>query len=276
MERSPGWRPYPRPGGLSGLILMKGGSCGSDQTTFLRLPMTQRLILTMFFYVPPTSSLTGARGPTWRHLRIRSGAGRMGLRRLDVAAGDGKVADEAGDGDRHDHRDPAGAEAGAAQRMRPAEVVGERGAQGTGHDVGEPEGGDRIEPEPRPEHGGNQDDEDEHDRRREIAQAQDAGREVAQGSAEREGGEHHGPVVGLTPPRDDAVDRQRALAAVPEPENQREHHGPEQRGAGVRDAGEQVQGVGHPGAEDRDGISQRPVGGRDVAAAPDLPYQRDD
>jgi hypothetical protein len=32
--------------------LMKGGSCGSDQTTFLRLPMTQRLILTMTFTYP--------------------------------------------------------------------------------------------------------------------------------------------------------------------------------------------------------------------------------
>jgi hypothetical protein len=27
--------------------LTNGGNCGSDQTTFLRLPITQRLILTM-------------------------------------------------------------------------------------------------------------------------------------------------------------------------------------------------------------------------------------
>ena len=47
IDRSPGWSPSPRPGGLSGLILMKGGSFGSDQMTFLRWPTTQRLILTM-------------------------------------------------------------------------------------------------------------------------------------------------------------------------------------------------------------------------------------
>ena len=52
IEMSPGCSPSPRPGGLSGLILTNGGSCGSDQTTFLRLPVTQRLILTMPFMYP--------------------------------------------------------------------------------------------------------------------------------------------------------------------------------------------------------------------------------
>src|SRR6185312_12119734 len=145
-----------------------------------------------------------------------------------------------------------------------------------GDHVGEPEGGDRVEPEPPPEHRGNQDYEQEHDRRREVAQAEDAGGEVAEGGAEREGGEHHGPVEGLTPAGDDAVDRQRALAAVPGPEDQREHDRPQQRGARVRDADEQVQGIRHPGAEDRDREGQRPVGGGDVAARTELPDQSDD
>src|SRR5439155_10574857 len=179
-------------------------------------------------------------------------------------------------GDHHAHHVPPGAEAGAAQRPGPAEVVGERGAQRTRHHVGEPEGGDRVEPEPPPEHRGDQDDEQEHDRRREVAQAENAGGEVAEGGAESEGGEHHGPVVGLTPAGDDAVDRQRALAAVPEPEDQREHDRPQQRRARVRDADEQVQGVRHPGAEDRDRVGQGPVSGGDVAARPELPDQGDD
>jgi hypothetical protein len=32
--------------------LMNGGICGSDHTTFLRLPTTQRLILTMLCIYP--------------------------------------------------------------------------------------------------------------------------------------------------------------------------------------------------------------------------------
>src|SRR5271165_6295407 len=218
IDRSPGWSPSSRPGGLSGLILTYGGSCGSDQTTFLRLPMTQRLILTMPLYLPLPSSITAARGPTWGNLRTHLQAVLAVRGRLDVAAGDRQVTDQYGHQNRNHHRDPAGAETEPAQRLRPAEVVGERGTQGTGHHLGEPERGDRVEPEPRPGHGGDQDDEAEHDHRREIAQAEHRGREVAQGSAEREGGEHHGPVIGLPPPGDDAVDRQRALAAVPEPE----------------------------------------------------------
>src|SRR5580704_4058436 len=186
IDMSPGCSPSPRPGGLSGLILMNGGSCGSDQTTFLRLPMTQRLILTMSCYLPAPSSITAMRGSAWGRLRIHPGVRREDLRRLDVAAGDGEIADQDRDYDRHDHREPTGAEADAAERVRPAEVVGERGAQRTGHHVGEPEGGDRVEPEPRPGYGGNQDDEEEHDPGREITQAENAGREVAQGGAERE------------------------------------------------------------------------------------------
>jgi hypothetical protein len=52
IDISPGWSPSPRPGGLSGLILTNGGSFGSDQTTFLRLPVTQRFILTMLVIYP--------------------------------------------------------------------------------------------------------------------------------------------------------------------------------------------------------------------------------
>src|SRR4029077_6327209 len=226
-------------------------------------------------YLPTARSLTAARRPTWSHFRIHWGAGGAN-RRLDVAASDGQVTDEDRDGDCHDHRDPSGAEASAAQRPGPAEVVGERRAQRTGHHVGEPEGRDRVESEPPPEQRGYQNDEEEHDGRREAAQAEDAGGEVAEGGAEREGGEHHGPVVGLAPASDDAVDRQRALAAVPEPGDQREDDRPQQRRARVRDADEQVQGVRHPGAEDRDRVGQGPVSGSDVAARPELPDQGDD
>src|SRR5262249_39528652 len=77
MDMSPGWSPSAEPGGLSGLILTKGGSAGSDQTTFLRLPMTQRLILTMPRYLPTTPLIfarrrLGSRGaecrPSGSHL----------------------------------------------------------------------------------------------------------------------------------------------------------------------------------------------------------------
>src|SRR5580658_6461422 len=47
----------PIPLSPSGLIFTYGGSCGSDHTTFLRLPTTQRLILTMFVYLPISRSL---------------------------------------------------------------------------------------------------------------------------------------------------------------------------------------------------------------------------
>jgi hypothetical protein len=36
-----------------------------------------------------------------------------------------------------------------------------------------------------------------------------------------------------------------------------------------------VEGIGHPGAEDRDREGQRPVGGGDVTACPELPGQGD-
>ena len=63
------------------------------------------------------------------------------------------------------------------------------------------------------------------------------------------------------------MDRQRVLAAVPEPEDDGQHHGPQHRGARTGDADEQVHaGIGHAGAEDRDGVGQQPVGRGDVAA----------
>ena len=158
----------------------------------------------------------------------------------------------------------------------PAEIVGERGAQRPGDHVGEPEGEDRVQPEPPPGHGRDRDDEDEQEHRRQVAQAEDAGGEIAEGGAEREGGEHHGPVVALPPAGDDAVNRQRALAAVPEPEHPRQHHRPQHRGRRVRQAEGQVQGVGYAGAEDRDRVGQEPVGGGGVAAGPELPDQPDD
>src|SRR4029077_1693153 len=100
-------------------------------------------------YLPTASSITAGARLTWSHFRVHPGAGGAN-RRLDVAAGDGQVTDEDRDDDHHNHRDPSGAEAGAAQRPGPAEVVGERRAQRTGHHVGEPEGRARVGSDPPP------------------------------------------------------------------------------------------------------------------------------
>src|SRR5277367_1991122 len=51
---------------------------------------------------------------------------RLHRRLLDVASGEGEVADAEGDRDRHDHGDPAVPEAGPAGRRGLAEVVGDR------------------------------------------------------------------------------------------------------------------------------------------------------
>ena len=101
-------------------------------------------------------------------------------------------------------------------------------------------------------------------------------REVPERGAQGEGGEDRGPVVQLAAARGDAVDRQRPLAAVPLPEDDREHHGPQERRAGVGDADLQVHRVGHAGAENRDRQRQEPVGRGDVAAGAQLHPQGDD
>src|ERR1700685_2753110 len=105
----------------------------------------------MSVYVPVPPSITAPRRPTRSYLRTQSQVGLAVRGRLDVMAGDGQIADQYGHQRRHHHRDPAGAETEPAQRLRPAEVVGERCTQGTSHHVGEPEGDDRVELEPPPE-----------------------------------------------------------------------------------------------------------------------------
>jgi hypothetical protein len=85
------------------------------------LPMTQRFILTMPSYLPTPSVITARRGPTadsFAGLRHRAAGATVGAAvggPLDIAAGDGEVADQDGDHDRHDDRDPAGAQAEPAQ-----------------------------------------------------------------------------------------------------------------------------------------------------------------
>jgi hypothetical protein len=64
IDMSPGCSPI---SGLTpfGLIFTKGGSCGSDHTTFPRLREVQRLTLTMPAYLPTTSLLTVAGRSGW-------------------------------------------------------------------------------------------------------------------------------------------------------------------------------------------------------------------
>src|SRR5271169_1268526 len=148
MDMSPGWSPSACPGGLSGLIFTYDGSCGSDHTTFLRLPTTQRLILTMQFYYPPSQPLPAHPAPTHNIITNRpEPACFLRLRRLDVVPGHGQVADQGGHDERGDHGHGGVAVIDAAQRVRLAEVVRERGTQRPGHHVGEPERDDRVEPE---------------------------------------------------------------------------------------------------------------------------------
>ena len=97
--------------------------------------------------------------------------------------------------------------------------VGERRTQRTGDDVGHPKRGDAVQAKLPARQRGDQDDDRKEDARVQIAEVQGVGGEVSQRRPESKGREYRGPVVGLTTLGRDAVDRQRALVALPNPED---------------------------------------------------------
>src|SRR5258708_24306495 len=68
-------------------------------------------------------------------------------RALDVYVGDGQIADEAGDKDRQHEANQPRSQPQPAEALRLAEPVGKRSPEWSGHDVGKPEGKNRVQPE---------------------------------------------------------------------------------------------------------------------------------
>ena len=148
--------------------------------------------------------------------RARSVIGRAALRHVfpgqrEVGDGDEDRAEE----DRARHRR---AEAQPAVGACLREVVADRGAERPGEDVGDPEGGDGVQPEAVVRDRDDRDRPREEQRRDQLAEVQPLGGQVAGGRAEGEREEDGQPVERLAAGREDRVDRQRALARVPDGE----------------------------------------------------------
>src|SRR5258706_12519642 len=68
-------------------------------------------------------------------------------RALNVLVGDGQIADEAGDKDRQHEANQPRSQPQPAEARWLAEPVGKRSPEWSGHDVGKPEGKNRVQPE---------------------------------------------------------------------------------------------------------------------------------
>ena len=123
---------------------------------------------------------------------------------------------------------------------------------------------------------GDQDHDREEDARVQVAEVQRGRGEVPERGAEGKGREHRRPVVGLASLGRDAVDRQRALAALPNPEDRGQDHRPQQRRPRVGDVDVEMQEIRDAGPRDRDREGQRPVGKRPVATGAELQQEPHD
>jgi hypothetical protein len=90
-------------------------------------------------------------------------------------------------------------------------------------------------------------------------EARRLGREIARARGQREGEQDAGPAEGLAPGRDNGVDRERALARVPERENRRENGGKCGRAGAAAELQTVGQGVGDLRADDAEDHGARPV-----------------
>ena len=165
--------------------------------------------------------------------------------------------------------DQRGRDAQPAAEGRTAHPVGERRAQGTGQDVGGPEGGDVVQAEPATRQHRQCDEAAEHEAGDEVAQLPGVGGQVAHGRAQRERGDHGGPVEALAAAARDRGEGQRPLQPVPDHEDRQNGEQVSQRGDPERDA-QEVGDVGGHGAEDPDHGDRQPVHGGDVAGGAEL------
>ena len=163
-----------------------------------------------------------------------------------------------------------------AEAARLADVVGEGRTEGPGDDVGHPEGGDAVQAEPPPRQGGEQDEDAEEDARGQVTQVEGGRREVPERRPEGKGGEHGRPVERFASLGRDAVDGERALAALPEPEDGGQHHRPQQGRPRIGDVDVEMEEIGHARTEDGDGKSQEPVRQGPVPAGTELQHEPDD
>src|SRR3954467_11077999 len=103
-----------------------------------------------------------------------------------------------------------------------------------------------------------------------VPKAEALGDEVAGGGPQRKREQDRQPVPGFAPARDDRMDRQRALAAIPTGERQRERDA-ERSGARLGGDAGGVGGVGgDERADDADEDDDEPVDRRDVAPCSEL------
>ena len=108
-------------------------------------------------------------------------------------------------------------------------------------------------------------------RRREVAPPEGDRGQVPERGAEGERREHRRPVEALAPLGGDAVDRERSLAALPAPEDGREHECPEDRGSRVGDVDVEVQEVRDARSGGGDRVGKEPVRKRLIAPGRELP-----
>ncbi len=158
--------------------------------------------------------------------RSRAGPSPRVRRRIaadDVGLGHREVHDDGDDAGEEDQAGQGGAETEAAVGGRLRQVVPDRGAQGAGQHVDDPERQHGVQTEPPADRGG-RDDHGDGDPGHEVAQPEDLRHEVAGGGAEGEGDQDREPVERLTAAGADRVDRQGALGAVPRDEGRREQH----------------------------------------------------
>jgi hypothetical protein len=187
-------------------------------------------------------------------------------------------------GDQHDERHERDQADGAvpdtqAARMHAssgwlAQPVRDRRAERPGDDVGGPERDDRVQVEAPPSDRGDRDRGSEQDDRHGVAEVQLPGREVARRRSERERAEHRDPVEGLAALRGDAVDREGALAPVPDREHEGDTGGVERRRDRVGRVQPEPDAIGDHRAEHRDHHHGEPVHGSAIGASPELQPHR--
>ena len=116
----------------------------------------------------------------------------------------------------------------------------------------------------------------EENARGQIAQVERHRGEVSERGPERKGRENRCPVEGLPSLGRDAVNGQRALAALPDPEDRGQDDGPQQGRPGIGDMDIEMQEIRDSGPGDRDRVRQEPVRKRSIATGRKLQQQPDD
>ena len=192
----------------------------------------------------------------------------------DVDPAARQVGDEGHDQDGQHDADRPVAKAEPTAAVRDRHPVRKGRAQRPRHDVREPERQHRIHSEAPVRHRRHRDQHGKHDPGAEVAQPQRPRGHVTGGRAQRERGQHRRPVEQLAPPGEDAVNRERQLAALPGHEHRRQDDRVERGRDDVGNPQAHVQHIrGHRAEHPHHGNGQ-PVDPGHVAAGPQLQPQR--